>query len=146
MPETTEVAPAHFSLDQKDPDVQFIAQHIPWYGPAYSPHAVPSFYDVSGIIETPAAFRKVVDLFVARYRVAGTTGPTAVAGFEARGFLFGVPVALELGLPFVMLRKAGKVPGVVASAGAYTTEYSRDQLVLRLGAVGPGTASSSSTT
>lgn len=35
------------------------------------------------------------------------------AGFEARGFIFGPPIALALGVPFVPLRKPGKLPGVV---------------------------------
>jgi hypothetical protein len=41
------------------------------YGPKYSPHDVPSFYDVSGITENPEVFQMVVDFFVERYRSQG---------------------------------------------------------------------------
>eukprot|EP00667_Euglena_gracilis_P024104 EG_transcript_27506 len=138
MPKPIELAPRHFCLDQADPDVQLISKNIPWYGPQYSPHPVPAFYDISGITENPVAFRKVIQFFVERYRDAADGGPTHVAGFDARGFIFGPPVALELGIPFVMLRKSAKTPGVLVSAGSYITEYSTSELMLRIGAVRPG--------
>ena len=47
----------------------------------------------------------------------GDKGPTHVAGFDARGFVFGPPIALALGIPFVMILKKGKLPGVLASSG-----------------------------
>lgn len=139
MPHTAvQLGAKHFCLDQKDADAQYIAQHIPWYGPKHSPHDVPSFYDVSGITEDPAAFKKVIDIFVERYTAAGADGPTHVAGFDARGFIFGPPIALALGIPFVMIRKAGKLPGVLVTAGQYETEYSKDEIVVRLGSVKKG--------
>src|SRR5690606_21345046 len=48
--------------------------------------------------------------------------PAVVAGIEARGLIFGVPVAERLGLPFVPVRKAGKLPAAFASV-AYELEY-----------------------
>eukprot|EP00959_Pyramimonas_sp_CCMP1952_P460966 9480758-Pyramimonas_sp.AAC.2 len=122
-PAVKELGPSHYCFDQDDADVKYIANHLPWYGPKYSPHDVPSFYDISGITEDPQAFKKVIDLFVERYRAAGDKGPTHIAGFDARGFIFGPPIALALGIPFVMIRKAGKLPGVLVSSGKYTTEY-----------------------
>ena len=65
----------------------------------------------------------MVDLLVERYRAAGDAGPTHIAGFDARGFIFGPPIALALKIPFVMIRKAGKLPGVLISSGKYVTEY-----------------------
>mmetsp|Transcript_10000 Transcript_10000/g.13600 ORF Transcript_10000/g.13600 Transcript_10000/m.13600 type:complete len:239 (-) Transcript_10000:76-792(-) len=137
-PAVKKLGPAHFCYDQEDANVKYIAEHLPWYGPAYSPHDVPSFYDISGITEDPQAFRSVIDLFVERYRAAGDKGPTHIAGFDARGFIFGPPIALALGIPFVMIRKAGKLPGVLLSSGKYTTEYSTDETVIRLGSVKAG--------
>ena len=60
----------------------------------------------------------MIDIFVERYK-AQTPGPTHIAGFDARGFIFGPPIALALGIPFVMIRKAGKLPGVLVSSGKY---------------------------
>ena len=139
LPAVKELGPNHVCLDQANADVRKIAKSLPWYGPKHSPHDVPSFYDVSGITENPEVFRMVVDFFVQRYRAQGPTqGPTHIAGFDARGFLFGPPIALALNLPFVMIRKAGKLPGVLVSSGAYVTEYSTDETVMRLGSVTKG--------
>lgn len=128
----------HFCVDQTDPRAVRIAKSLPWYGPKYSPHDVPSFYDVSGITENPEAFREVIEVFVERYRAQGADGPTHVAGFDARGFLFGPSIAMALNIPFVMIRKAGKLPGVLVSSGKYVTEYSTDETVMRLGSVREG--------
>ena len=51
-----------------------------------------------------------VDIFVERYG-AMEPRPDSICGLDARGFLFGPPVALRLGLPFFMMRKQGKLPG-----------------------------------
>ena len=136
----TELAPGHFTLDQSDADVRTVAKHLPWYGPSHSPHPVPSFYDISGVTEAPAVFKTVIDIFVERYQaqIDAGNGPTHIAGFDARGFIFGPPIALALGLPFVMIRKAGKLPGVLTSGGSYITEYSKDEIVMRLGSVQAG--------
>lgn len=138
LPAVKELGPNHVCLDQADENVRAIAKSLPWYGPRHSPHDVPSFYDVSGITENPAVFAMVVDFFVQRYRAQGKDGPTHIAGFDARGFLFGPPIALALNLPFVMIRKAGKLPGVLVSSGQYVTEYSTDETVMRLGSVTAG--------
>jgi adenine phosphoribosyltransferase len=100
LPAVKELGPNHVCLDQANADVRKIAKSLPWYGPKHSPHDVPSFYDVSGITENPEVFRMVVDFFVQRYKAQGAEGPTHIAGFDARGFLFGPPIALALNLPF----------------------------------------------
>ena len=138
LPAVKALGDQHFCLDQADEGVKRIAKSLPWYGPKYSPHDVPSFYDVSGITEDPEVFQLVVDFFVERYRSQGADGPTHIAGFDARGFLFGPPIALALKIPFVMIRKAGKLPGVLVTSGKYVTEYSTDETVMRLGSVKAG--------
>lgn len=122
---------------QDDERVKYIARHMPYYSAEYAPHDVPAFYDVTGITEDPKAFQTVIDLLVARYRSAGDGGPTHIAGFDARGFIFGPPLALALGVPFVLIRKAGKLPGVV-TARSFQTEYSSDETVMRIGSVRRG--------
>ena len=74
MPNAVQLGPNHFCLDQADENVKLVAKNIPWYGPKYSPHDVPSFYDISGVVENPAVFKLVIDLFVERYKAAGDAG------------------------------------------------------------------------
>lgn len=137
--QVVELARNHWCLSQSSADTKLISAHLPWYSSQYSPHDVPSFYDVSGLTEQPSVFQLTIDVLTARYNgLPENTAPTAVAGFDARGFIFGPPLALALGLPFVMIRKAGKLPGVLVSSGQYTTEYSTDETVMRLGSVGAG--------
>ena len=64
-------------------------------------------------------------------------GAEAIAGMEARGFIFGAGVAVELGLGFVPVRKPGKLP--VATIGVdYDLEYGTDRLEIDPGSVKPG--------
>ena len=44
------VAPNHFCADQDHPTVRQIAARLPWYTPKYSPHDVPRFYDITGVV------------------------------------------------------------------------------------------------
>ena len=60
-----------------------------------------------------------------------------VAGMEARGFIFGSLVARELGVGFVPLRKAGKLPHQIYRA-AYALEYGEAVLEMHVDAVGSG--------
>lgn len=64
------------------------------------------FRDVTSLLEDPKAYALSIDLLVERYKNAGIT---KVVGTEARGFLFGAPVALGLGVGFVPVRKPGKL-------------------------------------
>jgi len=64
-----------------------------------------------------------------------------VLGFDARGFIFGAGLALELGLPLVLLRKDRKSPGPLVESGAFTKEYvetKEEKMSLRLGSIVPG--------
>ena len=65
------------------------------------------FKDITPVLSDAAAFQEVIDCFVER---AGSLSPDVVAGIESRGFLFGTPVALALGVGFVPIRKVGKLP------------------------------------
>jgi adenine phosphoribosyltransferase len=68
---------------------------------------------------------------------ARESGAEAVAGMEARGFIFGAAVAVELGVGFVPVRKPGKLP--VPTLGIdYHLEYGADRLEIDPGAVQPG--------
>jgi adenine phosphoribosyltransferase len=56
-----------------------------------------------------------------------TRNPDAIVGIESRGFLFGAPIAVRLGLPFVPVRKPGKLPAARMSV-EYALEYGSGQL------------------
>ncbi len=61
-------------------------------------------------------------------------GVSSVAAAEARGFIFGGPIALELGVPFIPVRKPGKLPYDVVSH-TYALEYGTDTLEMHIDAV-----------
>ncbi len=82
------------------------------------------FRDITGLTAVPAAFKASIDLFVAQYRDKGIT---KVIGTESRGFIFGAPVALALNVPFVLVRKPGKLPRETLSQ-SYQLEYGEDTL------------------
>ncbi|XP_022737664.1 adenine phosphoribosyltransferase 4-like isoform X2 [Durio zibethinus] len=65
------------------------------------------FQDITTLLLDPKAFKDTVDLFVERYKGKNIS---VVAGIEARGFIFGPPIALEIGAKFVPLRKPKKLP------------------------------------
>ncbi|KMZ58719.1 Adenine phosphoribosyltransferase [Zostera marina] len=89
------------------------------------------FQDITTLLLDPKAFKHTLDLFVERY-----TGKniTAVAGVEARGFIFGSPIALAIGAKFIPLRKPNKLPGQVISE-KYVLEYGTDCLEMHTEAV-----------
>lgn len=94
------------------------------------------FRDVMGLVEDADGFREATAALADRFRDAA---PEVVVGIEARGFIFGVPVAQELGVGFVAVRKAGKLPGEVKSVD-YALEYGTATLEMQLVApIGEGT-------
>ncbi|KAG6596847.1 Adenine phosphoribosyltransferase 3 [Cucurbita argyrosperma subsp. argyrosperma] len=89
------------------------------------------FQDITTLLLEPKVFKDAIDMFVERYKGKNIT---VVAGIEARGFIFGPPIALAIGAKFVPLRKPKKLPGGVMSE-AYILEYGRDCLEMHVGAV-----------
>lgn len=63
--------------------------------------------------------------------------PDVIVGLDARGFLFGFTLAAELGLPFVPIRKKGKLPGKCQSY-EYTLEYGSDVLEIQENSIAAG--------
>jgi adenine phosphoribosyltransferase len=92
------------------------------------------FRDVTTLIGHGEGFASAVAL-MADFALAD--GAQAVAGVEARGFIFGAAVAARLGLPFVPIRKPGKLP-VPVLAMDYALEYGSDTLEIDPGAVAGG--------
>ncbi|MGR9116687.1 MAG: adenine phosphoribosyltransferase [Gammaproteobacteria bacterium] len=89
------------------------------------------FKDITPLVKDPATLRltvhKLLHPFLGR-------DITAVAGMEARGFIFGALIAWELGVPFVPLRKPGKLPYDVQSV-SYDLEYGSAELQVHIDAV-----------
>ena len=92
------------------------------------------FRDITTLLGNPQAFRRAVDELVHPW--AGSK-IDKVAGIEARGFIFGAAVAAGLRLPFLPIRKPGKLP-VPVLALDYALEYGTDTLEIDPGAVPPG--------
>ena len=96
------------------------------------------FKDVSPLLADADGLRTVVAALAAPGRDAsGTTVVDKVVGLEARGFIFGAPVALELGTGFVPVRKAGKLPAGTHQV-SYTLEYGEAVLEIHRDALLPG--------
>lgn len=85
------------------------------------------FYDITGIITHPQAFRACMDQIRDIYREGKFD---AIAAVESRGFVFAAPLALEMGLPLLLVRKKGKLPGKVLSR-AYSLEYGESVLEVK---------------
>ena len=92
------------------------------------------FRDITTLLEVPAAFKATIDLIVEQYRDKGIT---KVLGTESRGFIFGAPVALALGLPFELVRKPKKLPRETISQ-SYQLEYGQDTLEIHVDAISEG--------
>jgi len=89
------------------------------------------FRDVTSLLEDHTAYKATMDILVEKYKDQGFT---KVVGTEARGFLFGAPLALELGLGFVPVRKPGKLPRETISE-SYELEYGHDVLEIHVDAI-----------
>jgi adenine phosphoribosyltransferase len=82
------------------------------------------FQDITPVLHRAELLRDVVRSLADPFRSAGVTH---VVGIEARGFIFGAPVAVELGAGFIPLRKPGKLPWE-SVAEKYALEYGEDSL------------------
>ena len=92
------------------------------------------FKDIAPVLQHPAALQEVIDLLAEDARAKGAEG---IVGIESRGFVFGVPIALQLGLPFSMARKLGKLPYDRISE-EYALEYGTNTVEMHTDAVSPG--------
>ena len=90
--------------------------------------------DVTSLMEDPKAYQATIQLLVEKYKQGGFT---KIVGTEARGFLFGAPLALELGVGFVPVRKPGKLPRPTI-AQTYDLEYGTDTLEIHTDAIVEG--------
>ena len=92
------------------------------------------YKDITPLLNDSTAFKSAIDGLAEQYREARID---VVAAAEARGFLFGVPLAMELGVAFVPIRKMGKLPYETRSV-EYELEYGTDSLEMHVDGVESG--------
>ena len=110
-------------------DIKALIRTIPDF-----PAAGIQFRDITTLIAHGEGLAATIDHLVERAR---DTGAETVAGIEARGFIFGAAIAARLGLGFVPLRKAGKLP-IPAIGIDYALEYGHARIELDPGAIAEG--------
>ncbi|HOT62459.1 MAG TPA: adenine phosphoribosyltransferase [Treponemataceae bacterium] len=82
------------------------------------------FYDITGILVQPRAFRYCIDQMVKLYRKERVD---AIAAIESRGFIFAAPFAERMGIPLILIRKKGKLPGKTYAC-KYALEYGEAEI------------------
>ena len=92
------------------------------------------FRDITPLLQAPAAFNYVLDQLAAQYSARPVD---AIVAIEARGFLFGAPLAGRLEVPLVPARKEGKLP-YDSIKTEYTLEYGTNVVEMHKDAVSPG--------
>lgn len=92
------------------------------------------FRDITSLTEVPEAFCLTIKMIVEQFKDKGID---KIIGTESRGFIFGAPVAVALGLPFVLVRKPGKLPRQVIAQN-YQLEYGEDTLEIHADAIQSG--------
>jgi adenine phosphoribosyltransferase len=92
------------------------------------------FRDITPLLAHPGAFKQSIKQLADRYRDAKID---AILAAEARGFLFAAPLAMELGVRLVPVRKPGKLP-YEAHTYKYDLEYGSDTLQVHTDAMLPG--------
>lgn len=92
------------------------------------------FRDITTLVGNGRGLAAAVGHLSARAKAAGAV---SIAGMEARGFIFGAAVAVQLGVPFIPVRKPGKLP--VPTIGVdYALEYGTDRLEIDPTAIAEG--------
>jgi len=92
------------------------------------------FRDITPLMQNGPAFHYAVELLT-KYALAKQ--PTLIVGPESRGFIFGCPVATNLNIGFIPVRKPGKLPRETIET-AYSLEYGQNVLALHYDAIKPG--------
>lgn len=92
------------------------------------------FKDITPLLASPEAFGSVIDRLASRY---ADQNIHTIAAAEARGFIFGAPLALKLGAGFVPIRKPGKLPYATVAL-EYQLEYGTDSLEVHTDAFAAG--------
>ncbi len=88
----------------------------------------------ANLLKDPEAFHLAIETFAERYRNSGLDG---IVGLDSRGFIFGAALAYELKVPFVLVRKSGKLPRKVERID-YSLEYGNASFEIEVDSLKPG--------
>jgi adenine phosphoribosyltransferase len=113
----------------KDFDLDAVIRKIPDF-----PKKGILFYDVTSILTNPEAFKWVIDKEEELYK---NKKIDLILAAESRGFIFGAPLAYKLGIPLVLARKKGKLPGKTINQ-SYALEYGEASLEIQTDDIGSG--------
>ena len=92
------------------------------------------FYDITGILRHPDAFKYSIDRMVDIYKDKQID---AIAAIESRGFIFAAPFAERRGIPLILIRKKGKLPGKTFTC-KYSLEYATAEIEVHVADIQPG--------
>ncbi|RYP65976.1 hypothetical protein DL771_008023 [Monosporascus sp. 5C6A] len=97
-----------------------------------------NFIDILPIFRSPVLFASLLDVLLHQIEETFPSNkPEVIVGLEARGFLFGPTLALRLGVPFVPVRKSGKMPGTCFTE-VYDKEYGKDEFQIQADSIQKG--------
>ncbi|XP_044745363.1 adenine phosphoribosyltransferase-like [Coccinella septempunctata] len=113
---------------------QLIKDNIKSYPDFPKPGVI--FRDIFSVLQNPEIFAVLKDLLIYSAK-SFAVRPDVVVALDSRGFLFGTLVALDLQIPFVPIRKKGKLPGPKKTA-EYSLEYGTDTLEISTDAIEQG--------
>jgi len=109
--------------------IKSLIRTVPHY-----PHQGIMFRDITTLLKDPAGLRSTIDKLFQRYRDAKID---KVVGIESRGFIVATPLAYQLNLGFVPIRKRGKLPAETAGLD-YQLEYGSDRIEIHVDAIQKG--------
>ncbi|MEM6252151.1 MAG: adenine phosphoribosyltransferase [Cyanobacteria bacterium P01_D01_bin.156] len=109
-------------------DIQALIREIPNF-----PKPGILFRDITTLLQDAKGLKASIDLMAEQ---ALDYKPDCIVGIESRGFIFGMPLAYQLGLSFVPVRKPGKLPAAVYQI-SYDLEYGQDSLEIHQDALAP---------
>jgi adenine phosphoribosyltransferase len=92
------------------------------------------FKDITPVFKNIALFNEIIDAFATRYK---NIKIDKIVGIEARGFIFGMPLAVRMNIPFVLVRKIGKLPAETVKA-TYNLEYGTSTVEMHKDSVSKG--------
>jgi adenine phosphoribosyltransferase len=93
-----------------------------------------TFFDITPILSNPEVFNHVIEQLYEKYKDCGAD---KIVAADARGFIFGAPLALKMGIGFVPIRKPGKLP-YKNRCVTYDLEYGSDTLCMHVDAIDEG--------